>query len=614
MRTLDAPEPLLPTPEDQFGETERIKMQSNGVRGNLHADFRDQSRDDLDEASETLAKSHGIYLEYNRAKTGREKDWMYMIRISVPGGGAFTAPQWRAINDAADRYTVNPDGKPSIRLTTRQNIQFHWVRKPDIIPMVQAVAATGFFTLNGCGDNVRNIMGCPLSRFSKVHNAHELARKFALYFRLPAEPHVQVFEIDTSFIQTPDQHYAYADKLLNRKFKFAFSAVHPDEQTGRWRHDNCVELRTNEVGVAPILEHDQVAAYQVYLGGGQGEKFNKPTFAALGMPFGVFTPEQLMPGLDAIVKVHEEYGDRKNRHWARLKYVVHAKGVQWYRDQVRARGAEFALPVPGFDPGPRMLHHGWTKQPSNGLWARGVFIENGRLIDSDNGRLKAMSQHLLDAFPGVELMTTPNQDLLYVNIPEAAKRDFDAAMTPFGYGTRRGKAYSTLRVLSGACVGLPTCRLATADSEQFEPTLIDQLEDLGYGDVKESIGITGCERQCFRPATKSIAWIGQGPQRYALKLGGSEDARWQGQWLSDGEHWYLPQVPRDEVAAVTAVLLEYHRQHRLSEAEDFGACFRRTGVTQLLDHLKQHPTTSPMMEKTRQAPFVPEGHAYGQCS
>ena len=85
-----------------------------------------------------------------------------------------------------------------------------------------------------------------------------------------------------------------------------------------------------------------------------------------------------------------------------------------------------------------------------------------------------------------------------------------ADLQKYGYGKRNGKEYSALRLRSGACVGRDTCRLTYTDSEQFEPELVDQLEELGWGDVETSIGITGCERQCFRPSTKAIGLIGTG--------------------------------------------------------------------------------------------------------
>ena len=226
---------------------------------------------------------------------------------------------------------------------------------------------------------------------------------------------------------------------------------------------------------------------------------------------------------------------------------------------------------------------------------------------------------MLDAFPGAEVMVTPNQDLLFANIEEAAKEDFVAKLAEFGHGTRRGKAYSKLRVLSGACVGLPTCRLSYTDSEQFEPELMDQLEDRGYGDVAESIGITGCERQCFRPGTKSIGWVGSGGDNYGLKLGGSEDASTQGHWLTDGEKQYLSMVPRERVADVCAVLFDWLKdatqngkqsQGTNGTSEKLGAFIHRMGFARVIEKLSADERTTDLMElrnpKAGFDPYVPE--------
>ncbi len=600
------PAPLLHTPEDQFNENEKIKL-AQGIRGNLFEDFRDESRGDVQHDTEALAKSHGIYLEYNRAKTGKEKDWMYMIRITVPGGGAFNREQWRIIDDLSTRVTADDEGRPSIRLTTRQNIQFHWIKKAQLVDVVRTIAATGFYTLNGCGDNTRNVMACPLSKFSDVCNAYDIAVDTARYFQLDATPHIQVFEIDTSMNRVEQEasgeRFAYAPNLLNRKFKIGFSTAHRNPLTGEIERDNCVEMRTNDLGAAPIIENGKTVAWQVFIGGGQGEKVGKATFCALGKPFGIFTPQALQSGMDAIVKVHQEWGDRKNRHWARLKYVVNAQGIPWYQAQVRAMGASFEAPDESLDPGPRKMHHGWENLP-NGKGALGLFIESGRLIDRGDERLKSMARGIMDRFD-VETMITANQDLLYVNVAPVVRTELEEFAKSFGYGTRRARPYSTLRVLSGACVGLPTCRLSYTESERFIPELLDQLEDLGYGDLAESIGITGCERQCFRPATKSIGWVGQGPDMYMLKIGGSEDGRHQGLPLNVDGALYLRQVPRAMVVTVTAALFDYFKRDRQATDPDLGAFLRRIGRPALLNYLKSNPATVDVTVKTAPAPYEP---------
>ena len=148
----------LKTPQEALCKEELNKLASGGFLGNLKADFRDLSRADLAWESEALAKSHGIYLEFNRAKTGEEKEWIYMFRISIPGGGPLNTKQWNLIDELTEKYCQDSDGVPSIRLTNRHNIQFHWVKKEHVPLMIKALAESGLNTLNGCGDNTRNVM------------------------------------------------------------------------------------------------------------------------------------------------------------------------------------------------------------------------------------------------------------------------------------------------------------------------------------------------------------------------------------------------------------------------------------------------------------------------
>jgi sulfite reductase beta subunit-like hemoprotein len=588
----------LKTPQEALCKEELNKIASQGFLGNLKADIRDTSRDDLPWESEALAKSHGIYLEFNRAKEkGTEaKEWIYMFRISIPGGGPLNRQQYNLIDELTEKYTVDPDGFPSIRLTNRQNIQLHWVKKANVQPIIKAFAESGLNTLNGCGDNTRNVMGCPLSRFSKIFNANAWAQKAGAYFQLPLEPFITVWEIDPTKIRKPGESFNYGTKLLNRKFKIGFAAVIEDH--GKLTIDNCTEVLTDDMAVVPIIEGDKVTKFQIYVGGGQGERNGKPSMACMGLPVCQTNEANLLKVLDAALKVHQEWGDRQNRVWARVKFVIKKMGPEWYRKQMEAvLGHSLELPNPSVDIGKRHMHHGWFKQP-DGLWTYGAFIENGRLIDnSPNGKLKSMCRFLMNKYP-VEFMITPNQDAFFCNIPEASKAEFEADMATYGYGKRNGKSYSQLRLLSGACVGRDTCRLTYTDSEKFEPFLIDELETLGWGDIHEAIGMTGCERQCFRPATKTIGLVGSGFNRYQLKLMGTEDAKYQGLPLlsADGEKIYLRSIPRERVASVINVLLK-HWKANAKPGEGLGYFNRRIGMEAIIDLFKNDPASADLMAK-----------------
>ncbi|MGH9878067.1 MAG: hypothetical protein ACRD5H_10550, partial [Nitrososphaerales archaeon] len=255
------------------------------------------------------------------------------------------------------------------------------------------------------------------------------------------------------------------------------------------------------------------------------------------------------------------------------------------------------------------------RQPDkDGFWCYGAFIENGRIIDgSPNGDLKSMVTHLMNNYRGIELFTTPNQHLLFSNISEELKEQFEKDMKKFGYGFHKidngngtSRPYSKLRMLSGACVGRNTCRLAYTDSEKFEPYLIDELEEK-WGGMAESVGITGCEKQCYRPATKTIGWIGSGLNLYELTLMGTEDARHQGEPLTDpdtGEQ-YLHFVPRKNVVTVTDTLFEYYVTNRSQEEVKpggMGYFLRRLGARKIISYLKSNPNTADLMKKTFKEP------------
>ena len=593
--------PNLQTAEADFNKEERNKLEHPFSQ--TTSEMKDVQKDDVSWETEQIAKSYGIYLEFNRAKTGTEKDWMYMLRVTVPGGGPISKEDWQLFDDISEKYSSLPSGgTPSLRLTTRQNLQFHWVKKKDLTEVVRQIAASKFSTLNGCGDNTRNVMACPVSRFSDVFDANAWARKVGSYFELPSEPFIQLFEIDPNYLRTPEKEekFGYGKGLLNRKFKIAFSTVHRDHQTGKLVADDCVETRTNDVGISPVFTGDKLEGFQICIGGGQGERNGKPTMAAMAKPFAFVNEDELIPMIDAIVRVHQEWGDRQNRHWARLKYVVKAQGIDWYREQVQNRiPFDLAVARADFDSGARHLHYGWCQQAKDKRWTYGAFIENGRISDtSSNGRLKTAIRKLLDKYP-VEMTITANQDIIFSNIMESDKSAFLSDLESYGYGQRNGKPYSQLRLLSGACVGRDTCRLAYTDSEKFEPFLIDELEQMGWGEIATSIGITGCERQCYRPATKSIGIVGSGLNLYQLKLMGTEDGRNQGQPLfsEDGEHIFLRSIPKNRLSEVIDTLFRFYNDNRIGPDEELGYFHRRIGLPAIIRHLKENERTADLMVK-----------------
>jgi sulfite reductase beta subunit-like hemoprotein len=597
MKSEFAPE--FRTSQGDWSKEEWNKRRSkNAFEGDLHSELRGE-KPDLSWEAEQIAKAHGIYLEFDRAGKGEEKDWIYMVRIAIPGGGPLSPEQWLALDELSEKYSRDPLGKASLRLTTRQNIQFHWVRKKELVNLVRDLAAPRMKTLNGAGDNTRNVTSCPLSRYSDIFDGNAWARRVAEYFQLPLDPYLRVFGLKPGSFEIPGECFQYGPGLLNRKFKIAFGAVHRNPETGCVVPDDCTELRTNDVGISPVGAGAPIERFQIYIGGGQGQRNGKPTASMLAQPLGIVDESRLLKVLDGIVSIQQEWGDRKNRHWARIKYLILKMGVDWFRKQLRDR-IHFGIepPDPSHDYGQNVLHHGWTTLPRSGLLSYGLFIENGRVQDgSPNGDVKTMMRELVHKYRP-EIMLSSSQGLLLCNLPPDRKDEFEHDLDRLNYARRDGRPFSTLRMHSGACVGLDTCRLAYTDSERFGPVLIDELETLGWGDLATAIGVTGCERQCAKPSTKAVGLIGSGLNLYQLRLLGTEDGRHQGEpiFSADGRSVLLRWVPRTRVAALLDALFRYYSQYR-REDETLGYFIRRTGTKAFVEYVAGDPKVADLLSQ-----------------
>ncbi|QGA55414.1 nitrite/sulfite reductase [Sulfolobus sp. E5-1-F] len=596
-------EPNFRTDPNDYSEEEKVKLKTKGLTEDtigIYSSFHDLTRDDLEKEVSLIAKSFGIYMEFNRdkMKSNGVKDWIYMVRLPIPGGGPIRPNQWRILDDISNKYTISDaytgNPLPSLKLTTRQAIQFHHVKKKDLPNLIREIAESGFLTINGCGDNIRNTIACPLSRYW-IFDANSLARKIANYFRLPLDLYLQVFEIPlTENIQFERESFKYSENLLPRKFKIAIVGV-LRTINGKYIIDNCVEVRANDIGIAPLINDDKVVGYQIYVGGSMGENNSYPTFSALGLPIGtVVNDGELLRVLDAIVRIQEEWGDRKNRHWARFKYVVYKMGLEWLRDRVREYSGIQLGKIANVNLTHRELHLGWIDLGDN-KWAYGIFVENGRLIDGKNGRIKSMVRYIADNFDNVMFYITPNQHLLITEIDQSQKEKIEAILKEFNYGFRDGKPYSNLRINSIACVGFPTCKLSFTDSERFLPGLIDELERRGWKDIQISIGLSGCVAQCSRPALHPISWVGSGYELYMLKIGGGNGSLGEPLIDWDENSIYLYQVPSNRLADVTEALFELYEKNK-DLSEDPGEVFRLLGNKKIIEWLKSHEKTKDLMK------------------
>ena len=548
---------------------EGFKTASDYLRGDIAKELVDGAAG-FGKGSVQLLKNHGTYQQDDReqrksregAKSVREIS--FMIRTCVPGG-KLTAAQLLSALDMGDEL-----GNGTIRLTTRQTIQHHGVVKGDLKAFMQKVHANQMTTLAACGDVERNIMCCPAPihgdsvREQLQAKLDELARHLAprtrAYYEIwLTDPETGEKERVAGGPETIEP--IYGPTYLPRKFKTAFALP----------EDNCVDVYANDLGFLTVHEKGRILGYNVLAGGGMGVTPSAAkTFPALAKRLGFVPPEDVLAIAEAIVKVQRDFGNRADRKTARLKYTIHTMGLENFRAKVEEY---FGKPLPpchpadvhGFDD-----HIGWCGQ-GDGKHFYGLNVENGRVHDTGTFRLKtALRRILRDVKPGVRI--TAHQSLLFTDLA-AGDRERIAEIL-HAHGVKTSEEISTLRRWSMACVALPTCGLAVAESERVLPGLIDSLEPevakLGLSNDAFTVRMTGCPNACARPYNADIGIVGRTAGKYTLFLGG----RLLGDRLNQQ---YKDVVPFEDLAKeITAVLACYKAERKAGET--LGDFCHRKGV------------------------------------
>jgi sulfite reductase (NADPH) hemoprotein beta-component len=246
------------------------------------------------------------------------------------------------------------------------------------------------------------------------------------------------------------------------------------------------------------------------------------TYPRTGDVLGFCRPEDLMQVAEAIVTIQRDWGDRTNRKHARLKYTLDDRGAEAFRAEIASRAGkplEKARPYAFTSNGDR---YGWTSG-ENGKHHLTLFVENGRLRDVPGGdRLLTGMRRIAEVHEG-EIRITPNQNLIIANIADGKRAEIERLATEHGLNASAG----ALRRNAMACVALPTCGLALAESERYLPSLITRLEERlaahGLAETDITLRMTGCPNGCARPYIAEIGLVGKGPGRYNLYLGAAFD-------------------------------------------------------------------------------------------
>jgi sulfite reductase (NADPH) hemoprotein beta-component len=539
---------------------EAIKAGSHFLRGTIAQGLTRTETGALADDDTQLTKFHGIYQQDDRdlrAERGRskmEKAFAFMARLRVPGG-ELTPAQWLA----AERI-ARERGNSTLRLTTRQTIQFHGIIKSNLRAAIRGIHDAMLDTIAACGDVNRNVIARVNPWQSQAHaEAVALARAIGAHL-LPKSRAWHEIWIDGERITGGEEEDEpiYGRTYLPRKFKIAI-ALPPS---------NDVDVFAHDLGFIAIEQDGRVAGYNVVAGGGMGMTHGETdTYPRAGDVIGFCRADQAVEIAEKVVTVQRDFGDRSDRKHARLKYTIERMGVAGFRGELEARLGYALETARAFRFTDNDDRPGWV-EGDDGNWHFTLPVENGRIVDRGARRLLSGLNAIATMGTG-RFIITPNQNLVLATIDAEQKSAVEELLHAYGLDA----PMSGLRRNALACVALPTCGFALAESERYLPELLTRLEQeaeragLAHDDI--TVRMTGCPNGCARPYLAEIGLVGRAPGVYNLYLGGAHD----GTRLNK---LYRKDVGHEAIIGALLPLMHEYAQRREAD-ERFGDYMIRAG-------------------------------------
>ena len=556
---------VLPPQTGEPSDVERIKRESNYLRGTLAETLVDPISSGIPDDDNRLMKFHGSYLQDDRdlrnerQRQKLEPAYQFMVRVRAPGGVA-TPEQWLVMDRVANKY-----GNGTLKLTTRQAFQMHGILKWNMKKNIQEINDSLMDTLAACGDVNRNVMCNPNPYQSDIHTeVYEWSQKLSDYLSPRTSAYHEIWLDGEKVIdsETTEEEIEpmYGALYLPRKFKIGI-AVPPN---------NDVDVFSQDLGFIAILENDKLVGFNVAVGGGMGMTHgDKETYPQLARVIGFCTPDQVLDVAEKIITIQRDYGNRSERKNARFKYTVDARGLDWVKDELRDRLGWELQATRDYQFEHNGDRYGWVKG-NNGKWHFTLFIESGRVKDLEGYQLMTGLREIAKIHTG-DFRLSPNQNLIISNVTDQNKKKIVELIEH--YGMSAGEQHSALRRSALACVAFPTCGLAMAEAERYLPSLLDKIEvildESGLRDKEIVIRMSGCPNGCSRPALGEIGFIGKSPGKYNMYLGAS----YVGDRLNK---LYKENVGEQEILDLLQPLIFQYAKEK-QEGEHFGDFVIRTG-------------------------------------
>ena len=513
----------------ELNEVERLKLKKDGldVIQDIYR-WAKSGYESIPEEDFTRLKWAGIYQQ-------RPKDGHFMMRVRIPSGVLDTR-QVRVLAELAREY-----GRGLIDVTTRQSVQYHWLRIEQIPDIFRRLEEVGLHPYEACGDCPRNIVGNPLAGI----DPHEL---------IDTRPIVE--ELERTFLLNREF------SNLPRKYKISVSS----------NVYNAANAQIHDLAFTPAVKEiggKEAVGFHVWVGGGLS---SRPHMAKQLDLF--VLPEQVVEVAVGVTRVFRDYGYRKKRHRARLKFLVADWGAEKFLEVLETYIGPY--PSRGKD---RLV--GWNAgyftgvhpQKQKGYFYVGLNVPMGRTSAEEFFRLA----DLVDEYGSGSLRTVNTQNLIIPDVPEERLDDLLAEpllqrLTPYP------KPFVGHAV---SCTGIQFCNLALTETKGLMRRVVEYLDEQVELDTPIRLHINGCPNSCGQQQIADIGLMGGKMktvdgmiEAYTVSVGGH---------LGEGATFNTPlkgRVPADRVAPVLKELILFYKEHREPE-EPFWRFVRRVGIDAL---------------------------------
>ena len=522
---------------EPLNPAERFKKDDDGlhVRDRIIGRYAQQGFDSIDPSDlRGRFRWWGLYTQRRPGIEGGRtgsledaeiEDRYFMMRVRIPGG-QLTAPQLRTVAGVAKEY-----GRDLADITDRQNVQYHWIQIEDVPAIWSRLEETGLSSVQACGDVPRNILGCPVAGIA----ADEI---------IDGTPALRA----TEALAAGNPEFGN----LPRKFKTAISGC----------AQQCTQHEVNDISFVGVIGPDGSPGFDLWVGGGLS------TNPMLAKRLGVFvTPDQVPEVWAGVARIFRDYGYRRLRSRARLKFLVADWGAERFREVLEREYLGYALPDGPAPPAPASgtRDHVGVHAQRDGRRYVGVAPHVGRT----SGTQLWQVADLAESFGSGTIRTTTEQKLLLLDIDERGVSelvdelraiDLEAAPSAFRRGTM-------------ACTGIEFCKLAIVETKQRAQDLYAELDRRLPGfDTPITINVNGCPNSCARFQLADIGLKGSivnGTEGFQVHLGGSLGAD-----PSFGRKLRGLKVTADELPDYVERLLTSYQADR-SDGEQFAAWVRR---------------------------------------